>query len=177
MRPADPAVTARRAPPARRVRLLSRVLLGTGAVMLLSAPSCGAVDDVVRGARSASQDVGALSRSPWTSPQIRRLPVSMLPSSEEIRAASARIAAPVADVPAESQKEVVDDACQVADAVQASGGSEDDVRTYVATRFDNGYSYRLQMEELGTKLLAARGAQEHAVVLGQAALCTWASSD
>lgn len=160
-----------------RERIGKSVVVGSVIVsaVFVAAPSCSpsAADDVVRALRPVADDVDTLRSSRWTPP--RAASVVVAPSGDEIAAQAGRLATPLETVPPESRQEVVNVACEVVGAVEAAGGTADDVSTYFATRFDTAYSYCLLVEELAGNLYEAGNASDQAVILGRAAVCVWGS--
>lgn len=158
------------------IRKLVPAEMAIVSAVFVAAPSCSpsAADDIVRALRPVADDVDTLRSSRWAPP--RAAPVVVAPAGDEISAQAGRLATPLENVPPDSRQEVVNVACEVTDAVEAASGNVDDISTYFATRFNNAYSYRLQVEELAANLYEAGNASDQAVIFGRAAVCVWGSS-
>ena len=145
------------------------------AALLVTLSACGAVDDIARAVKPAAEDVGVLAKSKWVPPRLPPVRVSEA-TAEAITSEAGISARSTEDVPSEQRKEVIDLACQAVDYEEAQNGTEADAYSYLATRVPGPYANQQAAEALVRDLNSARTSTERVVVLGQAALCQWASS-
>lgn len=157
-----------------RARHARRSALATAA-LLLSLSGCSALDDVARGVRPAADDIRTLTRSKWVPPRLPPIRVAE-PTGDEIVNEAVSLAKSTSEVKAEARKEVIDLACEAADYAEAQDGTQQDALEYLATRIPNTYANRQAAEDLIQDLRSALTSTDRVVVLGQAALCQWASS-
>jgi hypothetical protein len=162
--------------PPRRALHRRRAAGGAAVVALfVSLSGCGAADDIARAVKPAAEDVGILAKSKWVPPHLPPIKAAEA-TADEIAAEAVIIARPTEDVSSEQRKEVIDLACQAVDYEKAQNGTEADAYAYLATRVPGPYSNRQAAEALVKDLNSAQTSTERVVVLGQAALCQWASS-
>lgn len=158
-----------------RPALSTAVVLTLGLGLGLGLGGCAAVEDIARGTRPMAEDVEALARSRWVPRDLPPVRVAE-PTTDEIVAAAEAAARPADDMTPEERKEAVDVACQAVDYAKAQDGTDEEAMQYLATRLPSTYAHRQAAEELVHNLESARSSPERAWVLGQAALCEWASS-
>jgi hypothetical protein len=162
--------------PSSRALHARRAAGGAAVVALLvSLSGCGAADDIARAVKPAAEDVGILAKSKWVPPHLPPVKVEEA-TADEIANEAVIIARSTQDVSSEQRKEVIDLACQAVDYEKAQNGTDADAYEYLATRVPGPYANRQAAESLVKDLNSARTSTDRVVVLGQAALCQWASS-
>lgn len=119
--------------------------------------------------------MGVLTKSKWAPPRLPAIKVAE-PTVDDIVNQAATIARPTKDVESEERKEVINLACEAIELATAGDGTEAETHAYSANRIPGSYQNRQAAEDLVTNLHSARNSTERVVVLGQAALCQWASS-
>lgn len=154
-------------------------LVVTGLVVTATlgfATACAAGDDIARALRGVAHDSEGLATSRWRPRDVTLPPPAQWPSEDAIASEAVRLAAPVNDVPAQERKAAVGEACEVADAVEALGGTSADVADYLTTRTDTSLSYRIQIQQLAEDLVAADSTTDQTLVLARITVCTWAGT-
>lgn len=162
-------------PPSRALHARRVAVGAAAAALLMSLSGCGALDDVARAVRPAAENVGILTKSKWVPLHLPPVRVAE-PTEDEIVNEATRIARSTDDVKGQERKEVIGVACEAVDYAKAQGGSEADARAYIARHVPGTYRNRQAAEDLVTSLNSARNSTKRVVVLGQAALCQWAST-
>jgi hypothetical protein len=150
--------------------------IALGVALALSLAACGAswLEDAATAARSAAADSTSLEHSHWTPPHYE--PPVIKPPPDQIVAAEKAIAEPAENLSSDDAKDLIDDACQAVEAVEAVGGDEQDAVDYLAEHSDSPYGRRIEGEDLVRELSEADDSAAQAWILGRVALCQWASS-
>lgn len=151
--------------------------LALGAALASSLAACGAtwLEDAATAARSAAEDSRSLEHSHWVPPHYE--PPLIVPAPDQIVTAEKSIAKPAESLSSEDAKELVDDACEAVEAVEAAGGTDQEAVDYLAEHSGSPYGRRVEGEELVRNLSEADNPTQQAFILGRVALCQWASSD
>jgi hypothetical protein len=132
-------------------------------------------DDVARLVKTYANDAEDLARGRWAPREAPPLQ-GLEPSPTQIENAAAQLATPIIGLQVDDAKAVVVLSCEASDALTVLvSPTPQEISDYMTAHAPGQFGYRAQAEQLTAELSKAKTSFDQAQVLGQAALCQWAS--
>lgn len=141
--------------------------------LLLLTSGCGAGKSLGKLAAAEAGNVEHVASTKWVPRSLPPAELRVVPSAE-VEAQARRFASRVGDLTFDDAVDVVTNACEMADIINASGSSGS-AATYLRDKGRSGWVYAQRAKDLATELVNAKSDTDRAVILGAAAMCEAAS--